>query len=111
LTATVLAAHAATASAATMNVDCAAGGKLQAALNLAAAGDTILVSGICEENLTVNDEAVRVTLDGQGTATIRGPNAAAATVTVLGRNITIRRFIVTGGRQGFSVLRGGSALI
>ena len=52
-----------------------------------------------------------MTLDGQGSASIHGPNHGAATITVLGRNITIQGFIITGGRQGFSVLRGGSALI
>jgi hypothetical protein len=42
---------------------------------------------------------------------IHGPNAAAATIMVLGRNIAIHGFTITGGRQGIIVLRGGSALI
>lgn len=96
---------------ATVTVNCDAGGKVQPALNAAQPGDTILVSGVCNENITVRDEAARITLDGQRSATIRGPNAGAATITVLGRNITIRGFTITGGRQGISVLRGGSALI
>ena len=35
------------AVAATLAVDCDAGGKLQTALNTALTGDTILVSGVC----------------------------------------------------------------
>ena len=59
----------------------------------------------------VRDELARITIDGQGSATIHGPSSAAAVIQVLGRNITIKGFTITGGRQGFSVLRGGSALI
>lgn len=96
---------------AVVTVNCDAGGKIQPAVNAALPGDTIVVSGICNENVTVRDEASRLTLEGQGSATIHGPNAASATITVLGRNITIHGFTITGGRQGVSVLRGGSALI
>jgi len=98
-------------AAATVAVDCDTGGKLQTAVNAAQPGDTVLVHGVCNENITVRDELARITIDGQGSATIHGPNAGAATFTVLGRNITIRGFTITGGRQGISVLRGGSALI
>ena len=104
-------ATATTVVPATVTVNCDAGGKLQTAVNAALPGDTILVSGVCNENVTVRDEAARLTLDGQGSATIHGPNAGAATITVLGRNITIKGFTITGGRQGISILRGGSALI
>src|SRR6266568_1310965 len=103
-------AHAAPAPA-TVAVDCDAGGKIQTALNAAQSGDTFLVHGVCNENVSVRDELARITIDGQGSATIHGPSSAAATITVLGRNITIKGFTITGGRQGFNVLRGGSALI
>jgi parallel beta-helix repeat protein len=96
---------------ATVMVDCDAGDKLQTKLNAASPGDTLTAHGVCNENITVRDEAARITIDGQGSATIHGPSSAAATVTVLGRNITIKGFTITGGRQGISVLRGGSALI
>ena len=98
-------------SAASATVDCSTGAKLQAAINTAVAGDVITVQGICVESVTVPDEAVRITIDGQGSATIRSPSPGAATITILGRNITIKRLIITGGRQGITVLRGGSALI
>jgi hypothetical protein len=97
--------------AATVPVDCGAGGKIQSALNAAIPGDTLLVTGVCQENVTVRDEASRIAINGQGSATIQAITSTAATVTVLGRNITIQGFTITGGRQGVSVLRGGSALI
>jgi hypothetical protein len=99
------------AVATTKVVNCAAGDRLQASINSALPGDILLVQGTCNENITVQDEAVRITVDGQGTGAINGPNATAATITVLGRNITFKRLLITGGRQGFNVLRGGSALI
>jgi len=99
------------AGAATVSVDCNAGGKIQTAMNTAVSGDTILVSGTCTENVTIRDELARITIDGQSVATISAPGPAAAAFTVLGRNITIKGFTVVGGRQGFNVLRGGSALI
>src|SRR5689334_2116679 len=99
-----------TAVAATVVVNCNAGGKIQTALNAAQSGDTILVSGICIENVSVRDELTRIVIDGQGSATIQG-TPGGTTVQVLGRNITIQRFTITGGRSGVGVLRGGSALI
>src|SRR5262249_41669153 len=98
-------------AAATLTVNCNAGGKIQTALNAAANGDTILVTGVCNENVSVRDELARVTVDGQGTTILHSPDPAGSPFQVLGRNITIKRFTITGGRSGIAVLRGGSALI
>jgi parallel beta helix pectate lyase-like protein len=74
-------------------------------------GDTLLVSGVCNENLTLGQEVQRITLDGQGTAEIHGAPSASA-ITIAGRGITIRGFHVTGGApQGIGVVDGGSAVI
>jgi parallel beta-helix repeat protein len=74
-------------------------------------GDVLLVSGTCNENLAIGQEVERITLDGQGTATINGDSSANA-VTVTGRGITIRGFVITGGSpQAISVADGGSAVI
>jgi len=74
-------------------------------------GDTLLVSGSCDENLAIGQEIERITLDGQGSATINGDSSANA-VTVTGRGITIRGFVITGGSpQAVSVADGGSAVI
>ena len=102
---------AAPAQATSLLVDCAAGAKVQTAVDAAHPGDTILVRGFCAENVRILDEIARITLDGQGSATIHGPNAGANTILVAGRNITIRRFTISGGRNGVAVLRGGMALI
>ena len=94
-----------------LTVDCSAGGILQAAVNGAQPGATILVLGVCNENIRINDEKARITLDGQNAAIINGANPAGNTILVAGRNITIRGFTITGGRNGIAVLRGGMGLI
>lgn len=73
-------------------------------------GDTLLVSGTCNENVVVGQEVARVTLDGQGSATLNG-DPAGFTITVNGAGITIRGFTIRGGQQGIAVLDGGSAVI
>jgi hypothetical protein len=74
-------------------------------------GDTLLVSGTCNENVTIGQEVQRITLDGQGTAVIQGDLSASA-VTITGRGITFRGFHVIGGApQGIAVTDGGSAVI
>jgi parallel beta-helix repeat protein len=74
-------------------------------------GDTLLVSGTCNENLAIGEEVHRVTLDGQGTAAINGDSSANA-ITVTGTGITIRGFVITGGGpQGIAVQDGGTAVI
>jgi parallel beta-helix repeat protein len=98
-------------TAATLTVDCNAGGKIQTALNAAANGDTILVTGECNESVSVRDELARLTIDGQGTAKVHALAGANSAIQVLGRNITIKGFTITGGRSAITVLRGGSALI
>ena len=73
-------------------------------------GDTLLVSGTCNESVDIGEEVHGITLDGQGTAAING-DLSVNTITVTGRGITIRGFAITGGFQGIAVLDGGSALI
>lgn len=77
-------------------------------------GDTLLVSGTCNENLVIPEEVHRITLDGQGTATINGGPPVAVgqdTILVRGTGITIKGFNVTGGQNGIQVNRGGTATI
>jgi hypothetical protein len=74
-------------------------------------GDTLLVSGDCNENLLLGQEVQRITIDGQGTASIHG-DSTASTITISGRGITIRGLHVTGGNpQAIGVIDGGSAVI
>jgi parallel beta-helix repeat protein len=74
-------------------------------------GDTLLVSGTCNENLVIGEEVDRITLDGQGTAAINGDSTANA-ITVNGSGITIRGFVITGGApQAIAVQDGAAAVI
>ena len=84
---------------------------LQGAIDAAAAGSTILVSGTCEENVLILEPKNRITLDGGGTAVISGLDTSNATVTIRGRDITIKGFTITGGFDGIQVERGGTATI
>ncbi len=74
-------------------------------------GDTLSVTGTCNENLVIAEDIIRVVLDGQGNATIQGQEKTTPTVEVRGRGITIKGFTVTGGRDGIVVNRGGQAVI
>lgn len=95
-------------------VDCNVGQTIQDAVNVSWPGDAILVSGNCNENVTITEQAVNVILDGQGNATISGADARTATVVVRGRDVTIKGFTITGtasGAHGVTITRGGSAII
>jgi parallel beta-helix repeat protein len=59
----------------------------------------------------ITAELSRITLDGQGKATIHGPDKNTPAIAVLGRDITIKGFTVRGGRQGISIVWGGTAIV
>jgi parallel beta-helix repeat protein len=86
-------------------------GALQRAIDRARPGDTIMVRGTCNENLTIPVGKDLITLDGGGTATINGPDATLHTVQVRGRGITITRLTITGGREGINAGRGATLVI
>jgi hypothetical protein len=95
----------------THTLTCGSGRTIGQALQILRPGDTLLVSGTCNENVVVGEEVHRVTLDGQGMAAINGDSTANA-VSVKGTGITIRGFVITGGApQGVAVTDGGSAVI
>ena len=97
------------ASAATLKIDCDAGDTIGGSLGKVRPGDTLLVSGTCNENLIVQQEVSRLTLDGQGRATINGGAADKThTVIVRGKRIDFRGFTVTGGRDGIHIAGGSS---
>ena len=87
-------------------VDCNAGEKIQDKVAIAQPGDTILVSGNCSENVAIPVEAARFTLDGQGKTVIAAPPQGDGFF-VRGREITIKGFTITGGRDGIHL--SGSA--
>ncbi len=101
------------ALAANLTVDCDAGEKFQERLKDAKPGDTIQVKGACNEGVRINSEVVRVTLDGGGAATIKAPQGRDP-VFIRGRDITVRGFTLTGGRDGVHLSgqgAGASAVI
>jgi len=96
--------------AATIQVDCPSA-SLQAAVDKAKPGDILLVSGTCNENVFIQAEVQRITLDGQGKAIIDGPDTTRNVIYVRGRDVTIKGFIVRGGRNGIVINVGGTAVV
>src|SRR5262245_3561347 len=87
-------------------------GALQRAIDRATSGHTILISGTCDENVSIPPGKDLLTLDGGGSGGIHGPDAATNTLQIRGpRGITITGLRITGGRAGIDVSRGASALI
>ncbi len=101
----------ASSEAATVPVDCGAGGSIQKGLTGLKPGDTLLVSGSCGENALIPAELTGVTLDGQGNARITPPDPSRDAVHIEGRAITIKGFAIDGGRNGVVVTRGAAAVI
>jgi parallel beta-helix repeat protein len=97
--------------AATVNVDCNGGAAIGPVLGSVKPGDIILVQGTCRENLLIQSEVQRITLDGQGKAIIDAPDAGRPAVQVLGREVTIKGFTVTGGTFGIAINRGATGTI
>ena len=85
------------ADAANRTLDCDTGATIQSVVNRLRPGDILLVSGTCNENLTIPVEVQGITLDGQDTATINGPDPNRPTVTIKGPGVTIKGFTITGG--------------
>ncbi|MGH8055979.1 MAG: hypothetical protein ACREOH_01890 [Candidatus Entotheonellia bacterium] len=59
----------------TLKVNCGTGGALGPVLKKAKPGDTIRVTGTCDETVTITTD--RLTLDGQGTTVIDGGGGAS----------------------------------
>src|SRR6266849_2076342 len=99
---------------ATLTVDCDAKGKIQEKIDLARPGDMVLVSGTCSENVAIPSEAVRITLDGQGKTVIKAPGTTADAIFIRGKDIMVKGFTLTGGRDGIHLsgaAAGASAII
>jgi parallel beta-helix repeat protein len=112
--ATLMVLLASEASAARWRVDCDRGDSLQAffvragrvAPLVLGPGAVVLVHGTCNENVEITEAFDGIVLDGQGIATINGPDPARDTLRLIGvRNFTVRGFTITGGRDGIN-LRG-----
>ncbi|AMY07973.1 nitrous oxide reductase family maturation protein NosD [Luteitalea pratensis] len=94
-----------------VTVDCNAGGAINRVLKSLKPGDVVLVQGRCLENVVIQSELQRITIDGQGTATVKPPDARQPAIQVLGREIRIKGFTTDGGFSGIAINRGGTAIV
>jgi len=94
-----------------VTVDCDAGGAINRALTNLKPGDVALVHGTCLENVVIQSEVQRITIDGQGAATVKPPDGRQPAIQVVGREITIRGLTTSGGFSGIAINRGGTAII
>jgi nitrous oxidase accessory protein NosD len=98
-------------------VDCSAGETIAAAVAVAKPGDILAVRGVCKETVIIPAELTRVTLDGQGVATISHPTGistpgpAAHVVYIRGRGITVSGFRILGGVDGVHLSGPAHAVI
>jgi parallel beta-helix repeat protein len=97
--------------ATTLNVDCNKGAAIGPSLGSLKPDDIVLVEGTCRENLLIPSEILRITFDGQGKSTIDALDPQRPVVQVLGREVVIKGFKVSGGRFGIAINRGASATI
>lgn len=97
--------------AATVNVDCNTGGAVGPILSGLKTGDVVFVHGTCQENILIQAQLQHITLDGQRKATIKAPDQSQPAIQILGREITIKGFIIIGGSFGVGVNRRATAVI
>src|ERR1700739_2798159 len=99
----------------TKQVNCDHGDSITASLQSVHRGDTEIISGTCNENVLISDPTGRyagITLDGQGTATISGPDPTLNAIELTGvSGFTIRGLTVTGGNDGIAINTGSIVAI
>ena len=83
---------------------------IQEAVDDAEPGDTILVSGTCNESITIDKDGIK--LIANPGAKIIGPAGSGSLIRVRALNVEITGFTtLTGDRAGITVERSGSAVI
>jgi len=98
------------AQAAIIPVNCGAGGSgLGAAIDSANPGDTVQVTGSCNESITIRNHKQLITIDGGGSASVTGTSGTR--FVVRGKGILIQGLTISGGINGISVERGSNAVI
>jgi parallel beta-helix repeat protein len=101
----------------TRPVDCSGGETVAAAVAAAKPGDTLALRGVCKETVIIPAEATRITLTGQGLATISHPTGsttpgpAAHVVYIRGRGITVTGLRIHGGVDGVHLSGPAQAVI
>jgi len=92
-------------------VNCDKGESIQKRIDRARDGDVINVIGNCSENIQIPHRLTDIILDGQGRATINGPDETLPTILSRGKGVTIKGFNITGGALGIYITEGGIAII
>lgn len=96
-----------TVSAATLTVDDSGGGypSIQAAINAASTGDTILVySGIYTEQVAVNKQLILLGMDNGGGKPIVSAGGTGSAITLSADGITLDGFVATNGTIGINIV-------
>jgi len=99
------------AGAETIKVDCDVGNALGTALPNLKPGDVVLLRGTCKENIVIQPEVQRITIDGQRQTTIDPPDSKQPAVQILSREVTIKGLTTTGGTFGIAINRGATAVL
>jgi hypothetical protein len=92
-------------------VNCDKGESIQKRIDRARDGEVINVIGNCSENIQIPYRLHDIILDGQGRATINGPDETVPTILSRGKGVTIKGFNITGGFLGILIAGGGTAII
>lgn len=91
----------------THTVDCNAGETIQSKVDAAQPGDTIVITGTCNEAVVVNKDDI--TLDGGRSAIIDAMDFDDAAIFVDGRqNVTIKGLTVQNGLFGIKIVEGAA---
>jgi len=71
----------------------------------------VLLRGTCKENIVIQPEVQRITIDGQRQTTIDPADSKQPAVQVLSREVTIKGLTTTGGTFGIAINRGATAVL
>jgi parallel beta-helix repeat protein len=99
-----------TSQATIHNISCP-GQSLQAAIDVVQTGDTINVTGTCNENLLIRNEKQRFFIIANGPATLNGPSASSPTLNIRGKGVFVQGFTITGGSRGVQINRNSNAIL
>lgn len=95
----------------TVKLACSANKTLNNTIPKLKPGDVLVVSGTCNENVLIQPNINRITIDGQNLATINGADPAETTLRIRGHDITVRNLTITGGNNGIRIQLSTAALI
>jgi parallel beta-helix repeat protein len=94
-----------------VKLTCSAKKGINAAVLKLKPGDTLAVTGVCNENVVIPPHINGITIDGQNSTTINGIDPTATTFTNRGANNTIMNLTINGGQTGIQIQRSSSATI